>query len=99
MKKHVALIHDKTNLGRAMPGLVYDIRTEELSIVDGKPITTSMAVNIGETNLSSDDILDERKIAEQRKIAGLVLKPGQGAMRCFKQDVDGIHGRHSLGAL
>ena len=68
VKKHVALIHDKTNLGRAMPGLVYDIRTEELSIVDGKPITTSMAVNIGETNLSSDDILDERKIAEQRKI-------------------------------
>ena len=68
VKKHVALIHDKTNLGRAMPGIVYDIRTEELSIVDGKPITTSLAVNIGETHLSSDDILDERKIAEQRKV-------------------------------
>jgi hypothetical protein len=66
--KNVALIHDKMNLGRTMPGLVYDIRTEELSIIDGKPITTSIAVNIGETKLSSDDILDERKIAEQRKI-------------------------------
>ena len=68
VKKHVALIHDKTNLGRAMPGLVYDIRTEELTIIDGKPITTSLAVNIAETHLSSDDILDERKVAEQRKI-------------------------------
>lgn len=66
--KHVALIHDKMNLGRAMPGIVYDIRTEELSIVDGKPIITSMAVKIAETSLSSEDILDERRVAEQRKI-------------------------------
>ena len=66
--KNVALIHDKTNLGRAMPGIVYTIKTEELSIVDGKPVTTSLAVKIAETNLSSEDILDERRIAEQRKI-------------------------------
>ena len=68
ISKNVALIHDKMNLGRAMPGIVYEIKTEELSIVDGQPITTSLANKIGETNLSSEDILDERRVAEQRKI-------------------------------
>jgi hypothetical protein len=90
--KHVALIHDKMNLGRAMPGLVYDIRTEELSIVDGKPITTSLAVNIGETHLSSDDILDERKIAEQRKIGECAIwlerHLGEKLGRCAKNETE-----------
>jgi len=66
--KNVALIHDKTNLGKKMPGIVYTIQTEEIAIVDGKPITTSVAKRVGETDLSSEDILDERKIADQRKV-------------------------------
>jgi len=66
--KNVALIHDKMNLGRAMPGVVYSINTHEFIIDDGTPITTSLATKIGETNLTTEDILDERRVAEQRKI-------------------------------
>lgn len=69
-KKDVALAHGKTNLGKKMPTLVYRINTEELTVDDqGRPIYTSLATFIGESNLDADEILDERKINDHGKIS------------------------------
>lgn len=69
-KRNVALAHGKTNLGKKMPTLIYQIDTEELAIDDaGKPIYTSRAVFVGESNLEADEILDERKINDHARIS------------------------------
>ena len=69
-KKDVALAHGKTNLGKKMPTLVYRINTEELTVDDqGRPIYTSLATFVGESNLDADEILDERKINDHGKIS------------------------------
>lgn len=69
-RKDVALAHGKTNLGKNMPTLVYRINTEQLTIDDqGRPIYTSKAVLMGESNLDADEILDERKINDHARIS------------------------------
>jgi hypothetical protein len=69
-KRNVALAHGKTNLGKKMPTLIYEINTEELAIdAAGKAIYTSRAVFVGESNLEADEILDERKINDHARIS------------------------------
>ena len=69
-RKDVALAHGKTNLGKKMPTLVYRINTEELTVDDqGRPIYTSKAILMGESNLDADEILDERKINDHARIS------------------------------
>jgi putative DNA primase/helicase len=69
-RKDVALAHGKTNLGKKMPTLVYRINTEELTVDErGRPIYTSRATLIGESNLDADEILDERKINDHARIS------------------------------
>jgi energy-coupling factor transporter ATP-binding protein EcfA2 len=69
-RKDVALAHGKTNLGKKMPTLVYRINTEELAVDEnGRPIYTSRATLIGESNLDAEEILDERKITDHARIS------------------------------
>ena len=69
-RKDVALAHGKTNLGKKMPTLVYRINTEELTVDDhGRPIYTSKATLVGESNLDAEEILDERKITDHARIS------------------------------
>jgi hypothetical protein len=70
VKKDVAVAHGKTNLGKKMPTLVYRINTQELTVDEqGRPIYTSLATFVGESNLDADEILDERKINDHAKIS------------------------------
>lgn len=69
-RKDVALAHGKTNLGKKMPTLVYRINTEELTVDEqGRPVYTSLAVLVGESNLDAEEILDERKITDHARIS------------------------------
>jgi putative DNA primase/helicase len=69
-RKDVALAHGKTNLGKKMPSLIYRINTEELSIDEhGRPVYTSRATFIGESNLDAEEILDERKVNDHARIS------------------------------
>ena len=69
-RKDVALAHGKTNLGKKMPTLIYRINTEELALDEqGRPVYTSRAIFMGESNLDAEEILDERKITDHARIS------------------------------